>query len=144
MIDVFVSRENLPVETERTVASIKFALGATFEPTVVDSFDASFIAKLNTSKNSLVHLVKAGIIVFPLFYQAAQTILEQTKRDYSFCHCLKVEKTAELLTTPKEFGQVILKRWVVKEINEPDVNKLFEIALRDYRGQEINAILCLR
>lgn len=100
---------------------------------------------LKDDESDLVHFVPSGAVILPSFYDAMLSHLEHSHRDFVFCPCIKIDGNAktlkELRPGDSDFshGQMIIRRWVVKELNA-DVGNLSRLAVRiinEYRGIEI-------
>lgn len=138
-------------EAERSLRAANISLsasGAEGEVVIVEagSLEEAW-EKTLIQDAELIHFMEAGTLVLPTFYGAMTAILGLSGYDMAYCSMLdsEADKVLDKPTTPDTYrpGQMVLRKWMVFEIAKPFPSN-YDIALREYRAQQILTTLCVR
>jgi len=148
-----IDGEDEQQEAERSLASARMSMkncDLEGEPEVVTStsieqaWESAYCDDVD-----LIHFMRAGTILLPVFYFSARTYLDHTKRDWTYCKMVCSRRGLHIGTPECPLSanwmsdQIVVRRWVMFEIDKPFPEN-YNIAIAEYRGQEIPSTQCVR
>lgn len=93
------------------------------------------------------HVVLAGTIVHPCFYEAMLNACEHENADYTYCPCACLggddPDIVRLNGDRLVLGQILVRSWVLRELGvSKKINKVYKRVVKEYCGVEVPHALC--